>query len=372
MPTADIAFGPSGADLKPILGHLTAELGLPFGEEYIAHLGNFEVFTLVPWTETQPPFVIEGERVEQTGRESRGPRSLLITRTPDFAVERHFAHVVIRESGEVLEDKLIELPAGICRSDPVQVSNVIDSFDCSLFDRSGRLLHRQSSNFLREIGMVMEIGGGGVVLNDALTARAAGVSPALAQAASVVRPRHSQRIRVAGDDGPFAFRRYSAEMRAFLRRHRPPASDNRFFKRSIESEVGAIQHLNSLLGGGRIGRAILVDPYFGASALSQIAMRLTSRDVALTIVTSWTKINPDTGSALESGADKTAELANALAQLRPFIKIQLRIVNIADGNEPDFHDRYLLLYPHEGEPKVYLLSNSLNRIAGKGLCRCFR
>jgi hypothetical protein len=170
---------------------------------------------------------------------------------------------------------------------------------------------------------------------------------------------------VAGDDGPFAFRRYSAEMRAFLRRHRPPASDDRFFKRSIESEVGAIQHLNSLLGGGRVARAILVDPYFGASALGQIALRLTSRDVALTIVTSWTKINPDTGAGLEAGPDKTVELANALAQLRPFISIQLRLVNLADGNEPAFHDRYLLLYPHEAEPKVYLLSNSLNRIAGK-------
>lgn len=93
--------------------------------------------------------------------------------------------------------------------------------------------------------------------------------------------------------------------------------------------------------------------------------RLASRDVALTIVTSWVKVNPDTGTDLEIGTDKTAELANALVQLRPFISIQLRVVNLADGNEPAFHDRYLLLYPHEGEPKVYLLSNSSNRIAGK-------
>jgi hypothetical protein len=365
MPGADIAFGASGADLEAVLGHLTAELGLPVGEEYVGHLGNFEVFTLVPWAEKQAPFLIEGERVAQSGRELRGPRSLLIARTPAFAAEPHFAHVVIRESGEVLEDRLVELPAGICRSDPIQASDVIDSFDFSLFDRDGRLLHRQSSNFIREVGMVMEIGGGGVVLNDALTARAAGVSPALAQAASVIRPRHSQRIHVAGDDGPFAFRRYQREMRAFVRRHRPPASDDRFFRQSVADEVGAIQHLNSLLGGGRVSRAILVDPYFGASALSQIALRLSSRDVTLTVVTSWTKVNPDTGSTLEANADKTAELASALAELHPFIGIQLRLVNLADGNEPAFHDRYLLLYPHEGEPKVYLLSNSLNRIAGK-------
>src|ERR1700733_10848039 len=33
MPAADIAFGPTGADLEAILDHLTAELSLPFRQE---------------------------------------------------------------------------------------------------------------------------------------------------------------------------------------------------------------------------------------------------------------------------------------------------------------------------------------------------
>lgn len=209
MPDANIAFGPSGEDLELIVGHLATELGLPFRDEYVPHIGNFEVFTLVPWAETQAPFLIESERIVQPGRKYRGPRSLSIARTPGFAAETHYARVVIRESGEVLKDRLVALPAGVCRSDSIEAGDVIDSFEFSLFDRDGRLLHRQSSNFMREIGMVMEAASGGLVLNDALTARAAGVSPALVQAASAVQPRHSHRIRVAGDDGRFAFRRYS-------------------------------------------------------------------------------------------------------------------------------------------------------------------
>jgi len=40
-------------------------------------------------------------------------------------------------------------------------------------------------------------------------------------------------------------------------------------------------------------------------------------------------------------------------------------VNLADHNQAAFHDRYLLLYRHEGPPVLYLLSNGLNRVAGK-------
>ena len=40
------------------------------------------------------------------------------------------------------------------------------------------------------------------------------------------------------------------------------------------------------------------------------------------------------------------------------------MLNLVDGKERAFHDRYLLLYPHENPAKVFLLSNSINKLAG--------
>ena len=35
-----------------------------------------------------------------------------------------------------------------------------------------------------------------------------------------------------------------------------------------------------------------------------------------------------------------------------------------EGRDRAFHDRYLLIYPHEHPAKVFLLSNSINKLAG--------
>ena len=63
------------------------------------------------------------------------------------------------------------------------------------------------------------------------------------------------------------------------------------------------------------------------------------------------------------------ELQTVLRDLRsdgiPNAARRLTVLNLVDGPRQAFHDRYLLLTPHEGEREVYLLSNSLNRMAGK-------
>ena len=50
--------------------------------------------------------------------------------------------------------------------------------------------------------------------------------------------------------------------------------------------------------------------------------------------------------------------------MQNFLNRSFAVINLTDGNEKAFHDRYLLLYPHEGPAKVFLLSNSLNKAAG--------
>ncbi len=109
---------------------------------------------------------------------------------------------------------------------------------------------------------------------------------------------------------------------------------------------------------------MLVDPWFGADALRGFALRLASQDIHLTIVTSWTRRDPDTGVLFDPGQNPTADLEATLRQIESFLNPWLTVINLADGTNQAFHDRYLLLCPHEGASKVHLLSNSLSRAAG--------
>jgi len=137
-----------------------------------------------------------------------------------------------------------------------------------------------------------------------------------------------------------------------------------WFPRGIEGEIGAIAHLNHLIDAGQITEAVLVDPWFGADALHQFVLRLSSQNVGLTILTSWTNIDPDTNEELPPGESPTAKLEAALGKLQPFLTPRLTMLNLVDGKERAFHDRYLLLYPHEHPAKAFLLSNSINKVAG--------
>lgn len=94
-------------------------------------------------------------------------------------------------------------------------------------------------------------------------------------------------------------------------------------------------------------------------------MRLQSTDVALTIVTSWTKINPDTGLAFENSISPSEKLSRMLRGVSHLLNPRLKVINMVARNDQAFHDRYLLLYPHEGPTKIFLLSNSVNKMAGR-------
>jgi hypothetical protein len=174
---------------------------------------------------------------------------------------------------------------------------------------------------------------------------------------------HSSLRSLIGGPAKGSWRAFAEDMSQTVASHLPKPSEDRWFARGIEGEVGAIAHLNGLLHGGRIRRAVLVDPWFGKDALRRLVLRIGSQDIDLTIVTSWTSTDPDTGIELDR-SKPTEELEAALRTLRPFLNPRLTVINLADGTRQAFHDRYLLLYAHEGTSLVYLLSNSLNKAAG--------
>lgn len=361
LPNVQNLVGIEDGVLEGVLSNLQEQLGLPFKGAYAAHLGNFELFELHPWLDAPQPLLIEA--IPNPDVDRSRPQTLEFCRLPAFAAAPHIAHIVGRVNGEVVLDRLVKLPPGERRV-PVTAPETLDEFDFRVFSEDGEtLLHSEQPRFINRIGFNLAPVGRQMTIEDELSNRAKSKDKGLGSRASTVIVHSSHRSMI-GAPPPGSWRKFAEDMEQTVATHLPSPSEDKWFPRGIEGEIGAIAHLNHLIDGGQISKAVLVDPWFGADALHQFVLRLSSQNVGLTILTSWTDIDPDTNEKLPPGESPTAKLEAALAKLQPFLTPRLSILNLVDGNERAFHDRYLLLYPHEAPVKVFLLSNSINKMAG--------
>jgi hypothetical protein len=361
LPDVQTLVGSADGALERLVSILQEHLNLPFKGAYAGHLGNFEIFELHPWLDAPLPFMIEA--IPDPERDRSGPQTMVICRTPEFAAAEHTAHLVCRVNQEVIFDGLIRLPPGQRRV-PVQLPEWVDQFDFRVFGEDGqRLMHSEQQSFFSRIGLVMAPVGGQMTIEDDLSKRAASRGASLGSQASTVVVHSSHRSMI-GAPAEGTWRKFAEDMEQNVAAYAPTSSEDKWFPRGIEGEVGAIAHLNNILNGGQITSAVLVDPWFGAEALRRFVLRLGSQNVRLTIVTSWTDVDPDTDVPLDPAESPTKKLEAALGQVEPFLSPRLTVVNLVDGKERAFHDRYLLIYPHEHPPKVFLLSNSINKLAG--------
>jgi hypothetical protein len=361
IPNVESLVGAADGALEGVLSILQEQLNFPFKDAYAGHLGNFEIFKLHSWLDAPQPFLVEG--VPGPDLDRSGPQTMEICRSPEFAVAAHTAHVVGRVNGEIILDRLVKLRAKEHRV-PFQIQEKLDQLDFRLFSEDGEtLLHSDQQNFVNRVGFVLAPIGRQMMIEDDLSNRAKSKDKDLgSQASNVVVHSSSRSMIGAPRDG--SWRKFAEDMRQRVAAYAPNSSEDKWFPRGVEGEVGAIAHLNHLINAGQITRAVLVDPWFGAEALQRFVLRLGSQGVSLTILTSWTDTDPDTGMALDPAERPTTKLEIALGRAEPYLTPRLTIINLVDGKERAFHDRYLLLYPHEHLAKVFLLSTSINKLAG--------
>lgn len=352
--------------LKHVLSILKRRLGLPFTGDYAGHVGNFELFHLADWLEQQKPFSVEAPRPERSGK-PEPVHALAVTRSKAFAHASHILHVECFSGRDTILDRLVMLPENEERSPLIVAPGDIDGFAVRLFTADGKtLLHRETTHFLNEVNMVMSMLGRTVMLDDKLTVRAQGASQALGKKAAVVQAQSSSRsvVNVNGNDN--RWRGHADRLHQFVAQHFAPPSADRWFARSIASQLDVIEHINTLLHGGRTKSAILVDPFFGADALLRLAMRLSSTDIELTIITSLQDKVPDSGGLIPKNGAPQAVLEGVLRQYHALINPKIKVMNLVRPNgDQVFHDRYLLLYGHNEMTQIYMLSNSINKMAGR-------
>lgn len=323
-------------------------------------LGAFDVYDVSATDDDHPRVEFSVERNGLTKGLSYPEEFNLCTN--GAIAERCWAHVELELQAEPVFSKLIALqPAASTTVTAVP----FDHYKMSVFDPSGMLVQFEEHSLLGRIGLNMSAMGPTLAVNDPLARSAQGLGSELQDRASKVRTRSTSRS-VIGAENDTAFEIHRTTMRALMHRLVPPSGSDRWFQRGIVEEVGVITHFNSLLDGARVSAGTIVDPYFGIDTLKRVILRLESLDIDLTVVTSLLTSDPETN---EPNPDLLNELQTALRDLRsdgiPNAARRLTVLNLVDGPRQAFHDRYLLLTPHEGEREVYLLSNSLNRMAGK-------
>lgn len=350
-------------DLPIVLSTLEKEINQPFPSKYAPRLGNFEVIHLNEWLDHPQPFLIDLVRDKEGKPADKSNRHIEICRTQDFAKCEHMAHIVCKTSEDTVLNSLITLPVDQLRSDTIISPENIDELEVWLFDEHGKLIHHEYHRLLRAIVTTLNLQGRRINIRDKLSEKASQIDKQLEDRASSVMSHHSHQSMVSMlTTGIYAD--YENKISNIVAEIMPASNSDKWFTRSVRDEIDVINHIRSLLDAGSIKSAIVVDPFFGSDALKRFALRLESQDVSITIVSSWAKIDPETGKPWGKEVDPIDNLEKTLLAVGELINPRLQVINLQAGNDQAFHDRYLVLYKREGIPEVYLLSNSINKMAG--------
>lgn len=357
------ALFPSPEDVRFLIEYCTEHLGLPFRDSFASHLGGFDLFHLDARLDGPVPF--RSEIVKDP--ENNGiPCALRVWRDA-YKNQRLIIQLCARADKEIVLDKAFFMEVGLDQLD-IPLLGPVDTYDLRIFDHvDGSLKHKESVTLLREIGFSMHLSARTLLHSDSLSKKAIAHGNQISQRASETTAVHTTRSLVAFDHT--GLRSHVQNLSVALDSSLGEPSDDRWFSRTFESELDVIDHLNRLLDAGQTSKAILVDPFFGEDALLRLALRLKHTELKLTVIASWGRTDPDTGVPIGGGSaaamDEAARrLTPQFTRIGPLIAPKFKFINIVTSSgEQAFHDRYLLLNQHNGSFRVFLLSNSVNKMA---------
>ncbi|WP_175692693.1 VPA1262 family N-terminal domain-containing protein [Burkholderia ambifaria] len=339
-----------------ILTWLEAQHGMPFTGQYAGRTGAFDIFSPQFWLDGPVPFQLQRQLLTP----APGQSALVVIRASEHVDRSCFVRIrATNHLSEVLADRLMPMSSGQSVSAPVYVDETLTRTQFEVFDDQGALVHRDECAWLRQINISMQIHERQVNIQDDLSRSAS--AQGLGARAREVHSKLTSRNTIRPRRSPSAtnYEEHAREKAAIAV---PTPSADRWFGRGINNQLAVIEYLRQELNGSRIRRALIVDPFFGADALSRLVLRLDDRSVHVTIMTSWGIWHPDTGKRTAE-VDNRQRLESLLNQASQVINPELHVVNVLRGQESAFHDRYIVLYPHEGAPQVHMLSNSINNLA---------
>jgi hypothetical protein len=336
------------------LDRIEQALGFGFTGAFAGHIGHFDLID-VPLSRGREAIAVSLDRDAQNGDH------VSIRREYELLDQHLVAHLILKCGDVVLEDRLVQISAGL-EEVRIPAPPHVQTFEVSVFKADGgERVYAQTAHFITEIHMRGHVVPANPVRVADRLARKFESRPDLKQAASLVHGGRGWSDVISDPSnllGPFERR---VKERVALAR---AASLDRWFDRSLDSELGVIRHLIELIRAEGVRSAVLVDPFFGVEAMERLLFRLGPDDVDLTLATSWGQTDPDTAVRTRPNVN-VRKLAALTDQAKGLVSGKIKIRNLIHRSGAQaFHDRYLLLRRGDGAAVVYLLSNSVNNMAG--------
>jgi len=338
-------------DTVQAVDYLARELGLPFRESFAGHLGGFDVFELKPPFDAGPLF-------DSTVVQENGMTFLRLERqVPDRDLS---VTARLQSMGESLVQRLISWPRGAAMLQ-LDVQPSVDEITVEVYDAAtGELVHREECTFLMETHLSFGVAERTLHHQDALVQRAGSLSESDRGRAL----RSTAQSRQLTAVGATPARTHVRQLQRAVEEMTGVTTD-KWFARGVGGELDVIDHINTLLNDGDVQRALLVDPFFGEEALRRFVLRVENTKLALSVITSWGRTDPDTAEPVSRGAlSNEVRLGRLIEAIVPVIACSFRVQNIVTaGGDQAFHDRYLAVYRTNSDCQIWLLSNSINAMA---------
>jgi len=345
-------------DLADVLLMLKDELNLSFDDDYARKFGNFEIHDTTIAMDSSLSIGLMNSKRSETGR-----AYLRVAKKSPLLDECQQLHVICRQKKDVIYHKLISLDKGKALTALDDLPEDSFELECWVFDESGDVIFQDHQYYLASIGMNMGVSDRQVKLEDKLTERAGSSSNELSEKVSVVNRTTTYRSII--EPSISEYEKFNDQMMQIQSDLFDAQGDDRWFGKSIECEIEVIKYFQILLGGGKARKAIVVDPFFGAEAFERFVTRVKESKLELVLLTSLSEINPDTGERFPVGSNPVDLLKNSIQKVKDIVNCNLRLVNVNRGKSKQaFHDRYMVVYPFDGLPVVYMLSNSINKMSG--------
>jgi hypothetical protein len=308
-----------------------------------------------------PLFVVRPEKPDFRSREPM--RRVRICREA-AAFEHPFRlHVTLKNFDEVLSDLLLDASPGQSELF-VEATGHITDVTLYAFDSDGRIADHLSGAFTQQFDFGIAAQG-----------RADSLPPVFGGAPQSADLEKRVRIHTIAFKGPAAGN-HSGGLDV-VRRQRGQvgkligvsdgARENVWFERGGEGQIEVIRWIKAKIERPGTTNAYLIDPYLGSDALKRVIARQGHENVALTIVVSPGRIDPDADEVdTKATADHLAKLVATADEWAERLCGRISIIHIrrGEGAKQAFHDRYVSIVDQQGVPTVYLLSNSLNKAAG--------
>lgn len=267
-------------DIEPMINCCVDETGLDLKNALCTHLGGFDLFILDEWLDDPCPFTTRflkrsSEQNSEIFRVSR--TALLDSRLPVvFQAEGN---------GEELCDLMSYIEEGSTTLD-LTIPPSVDAYSVKIYSPDGaRAIFREENHLMMSIGLNMMTPVRTLTHNDSMTQCASGHGEVMATRAGSTMIYRSSASMIELDTSPR--RKHARIIRNIFARTLNDGDADQWFPRTFESELGVLDHLNSLLDYMDTEEAILVDPYFDAKALHQFILRTRRAGIGLTVITSW-------------------------------------------------------------------------------------